>query len=531
MPQNIQIAKVKMFKAAAKGEKMLGVNKVPMRQDDEPKRVLDPKRRERLEGMRNLDVLNHKKERLLILLVEKLVIKYGNAHRLLIESFVENFINSGAQQITAEDLARLERDVSTAVNSFKKKNPKLKNISNSNTVKNIDTRSDNGLVNNNDNATKESGLTSPTPPPPGSEWQVIQAYQVLQDEKKTKSEQEFMKNKKVNFRKDLDHQMKLRNEVQKSNANDDSEYAAYIYKDIEKYRSEEQYKKNIINKKHHDELAIREAQIADQNRRRAEEKAKQDEFDKNNLKMAADKIEEEKQKVLTMRQLEKENQHRITLENEENQRLRDIEKKKEADEDQRLMREYAAKLDREAFERDNAFKARMEQMAKFGSKFANEGAGKKQREFEIKMEQLLLKEQQQKEERDARAEAKKKEDARIRTLLALKENEKLTERKRKEAALQRVEDEKYANLAKKIGEDFKAEQVKLKHDEHEYHAHYRKVLNDQMEIIKNTKAVSKYGMADREKALNSETLKKIIDDPVYPKIISKLVISTTSAKS
>ena len=530
MPQNIQIAKVKMFKAAAKGEKMLGVKQVPMR-DDEPKRILDPKRREKLEGLRSLDVLNHKKERLYILLVEKLAIKYGNAHRLLIESFVENFINSGAQQITADDLARLEKDVSSAVSIFKKKNPKLKNISSSsNMIKTNDTK----IVNDSSNdgngvATNDSVLLSP--PPPGSEWQVIQAYQVMQDEKKTKAEQELMKNKKLNFRKDLDSQMKLRNEVKKMNADDDTDYAAYIYKDIEKFRSEEESKKNVIHKKHHDELAIREAQIADQNRRRAEDKARQDQFDRNNLKLAADKIEEEKQKMLMMRQQERENQHRITLENEENQRLRDIEKKKEAEEDQRLMREYAAKLDREAFERDNSFKARMEQMAKFGSKFANEGAGKKQREFEIKMEQLLLKEQQQKEERDSRAEAKKKEDARIRTLLALKENEKLKERKRKEAELQRIEDEKYANLAKKIGEDFKAEQIKLKHDEHEYHAHYRKVLNDQMEIIKNTKAVSKYGMADREKALNSETLKNIMQDPTYPKIISKLVISTTSAKS
>ena len=43
MPRNIQVARVKMFKAAAKGEKMAGVKSVPMREDDEPKRTLDPK--------------------------------------------------------------------------------------------------------------------------------------------------------------------------------------------------------------------------------------------------------------------------------------------------------------------------------------------------------------------------------------------------------------------------------------------------------------------------------------------------------
>ena len=52
MPRNIQVAKVKMFKAAAKGERMAGVKPVPMREDDEPKRTLDPKRRAKLETLR-----------------------------------------------------------------------------------------------------------------------------------------------------------------------------------------------------------------------------------------------------------------------------------------------------------------------------------------------------------------------------------------------------------------------------------------------------------------------------------------------
>jgi len=352
MPRNIQVAKVKMFKAAAKGERMAGVKPVPMREDDEPKRTLDPKRRAKLETLRQQDVLNHKKERLYILLVEKLAIKYGNVYRVLIETYVENFMNEGKEQITAEDLARLEKDVSIAVNNFKKKNPKLKSINSNSNLRAIDNTNsnDNKTDNNNNNVTRNdsSSLLSPPPPPPGSEWQVIQAYQVIQDEKRTKAEQDLMRNKKLNFRKDLDNQMKLRNDVKKLNNDGDKEYASYIYKDIENWRTEEKAKNDVIHKKHHDELAIREAQIADQNKRRAEEKAKQEQFDRNNLKMAADKIEEEKQKVIMMKEKEKENQHRITLENEENQRLRAIEKAKEAEEDQRLMREYAAKLDREA---------------------------------------------------------------------------------------------------------------------------------------------------------------------------------------
>ena len=55
-----------------------------------------------------------------------------------------------------------------------------------------DNKTDN---NNNNNVTRNdsSSLLSPPPPPPGSEWQVIQAYQVIQDEKRTKAEQDLMR--------------------------------------------------------------------------------------------------------------------------------------------------------------------------------------------------------------------------------------------------------------------------------------------------------------------------------------------------
>jgi hypothetical protein len=92
--------------------------------------------------------------------------------------------------------------------------------------------------------------------------------------------------------------------------------------------------------------------------------------------------------------------------------LHEIHKKEQMEEDQRLQREYALKLQREQEAREAAFKARMDILDHFFEKSKEEGAGKLEREEQIRTELLLLKNQTEKEARDALNE-KLKEDARV----------------------------------------------------------------------------------------------------------------------
>ena len=92
--------------------------------------------------------------------------------------------------------------------------------------------------------------------------------------------------------------------------------------------------------------------------------------------------------------------------------LHEIHKKEQMEEDQRLQREYALKLQREQEAREAAFKARMDILDHFFEKSKEEGAGKLEREEQIRTELLLLKNQTEKEARDALNE-KMKEDARV----------------------------------------------------------------------------------------------------------------------
>ena len=95
--------------------------------------------------------------------------------------------------------------------------------------------------------------------------------------------------------------------------------------------------------------------------------------------------------------------------------LHEVHKLEEAEEDKRLQREYALKLEREQIARENAFKARMDVLDKFFLKSKEEGAGKHQRDEELRTELLLLKNQAEKEARDTLKE-RQKEEARVKRI-------------------------------------------------------------------------------------------------------------------
>jgi hypothetical protein len=81
----------------------------------------------------------------------------------------------------------------------------------------------------------------------------------------------------------------------------------------------------------------------------------------------------------------------------------------------------------------------MEVLEKWSAKFQTEGAGKKQRDAEIRFEQLLLKEQQKKEREDLEREQKRENDRRQRDIDALRDNKLILERRAKDAERDRVE--------------------------------------------------------------------------------------------
>lgn len=496
---SLKSPKIQLFGTVKLGP--ISPSKVPFRERDVRTRPVLGQKREQLESLLEREKTKAKRDRIGHVLIQKLIDKFGSKNKPIITFFVDEFLNSN-DKITSEDLNALEKEVINAINA--------KNTSTFQTKNSTD--SDNNITTNQNNPEESNRAKTPAPPP-GTEWVAIMTYNNIIAEEKERKEKEKLRNDKVAFKKNLEDHIQKSKDLKGSDKFQDKNFAEYIKKDVEKYHIEEQKKQAAIKKRYHDELELQKLQIKDHQRRLEQEREELRKAEEYNLQLAREALEKENQKILNIKKREQDNQKIVSQENEENKRYREIQKKLEADEDQRLMREYAAKLDREASERENMFKKKMEEMAKHGSKFETDGAGKVMREERLREEQLLLKEQKKKEEDDLAKELKKKEDSRIRQQLAMVENQRQIEEKKKAADKAKEADmalsEKYKNDSDSYKKDMDNNYRNLKEKRLNYREVLYKQMDDGQKLDKNLT-----GISAKEKELNKSILDKVTKDPL-----------------
>lgn len=538
----------------------LSPGKVPYRKDvDDVKNtkksslILDGKRRQ-LESILNTEKTKEERGKLGCVLIDRLMKKFGSKHSTLITFFVEEFLTSHAS-ISNDDITKLEKEISNALdmkgsdiqtttNIFNSNNNEQKQyeVNNNNYAENVritNLSTINDIVNyvyylQNNNPVVSTSVNEniPSRPQSGSEWQVINAYQLILSEEKSKQERELMRSKKMNFKKSLDDHIKESEKVN-SKIENTEEYVSKMLTDIEKYNLEEKLKFEKIRKKNADESALRQLQVVEKNKKLALEKEEMLLADKLRIERNLQLQKEEQAKIARIRKEKLDAQSIIQAENAENERLKQAQKLKDAEEDQLLMKAYADKLDRESEDRENAFKNRMLKDSKRGEKFENEGAGKAIREEQIKTERLLLKEQLLKAERDHNHEMKKLEDQKKRTQTQLMYNETMIEKKKAEIEKQRLQDIAYKEQALQNAEMFK----KSEHDKYleskRKQELYRDMLGLQVNDF-NKRKVQHKGMDPIEKQINYSTLKEITEEPlVLSRVMHRMRLSKnaqTSAK-
>ena len=203
--------------------------------------------------------MKKKRERLCSVLIQKLVVKYGHSNELVITALVDQFVEEKAQ-IKPEDLAKLEKEVVLSLRARAQSKGKSNDASDfggpSSTSASASTSS-NAIsstkplsVSNSKQTISESKTDidiDPSllkPPPAGSEWKVIAAYQELVSEEKNRAEKELARKKKTDFKKALDDHISNAQEYKKKHLDSsDKAYNEHIRKDIEKFHSEEALKR------------------------------------------------------------------------------------------------------------------------------------------------------------------------------------------------------------------------------------------------------------------------------------------------
>eukprot|EP01036_Dinobryon_divergens_P025147 gene25147-33667_t len=458
----------------------------------------------RLQLMSILDRENTKSrmDRIGNVTVQKLAAKFGRDQTPIITFFVEDFLSTN-ETIEPEDLSIIEKEIRNAISAKAEAEFKSSTKLNAEVAYKSEAES----------FRETSSLPRMEKPPPGSEWLTIMTYNSYLAEERERLEREKVRNNKIQFKRDLDEHISKAKVAQGNSKMDDAKYAELIKKDIERYHEEERLKTIMIKKKYHDELEQQKQQIRDHQKRLDAEREVLRLEEEKNLRIAQEMLAKENETLQQLKKREAEMRVIVMRENDENNRIHELQRQRIAEEDRRLMQEYSAKLDRELADRENAFQKKMQDMAAHGSKFENEGAGKAMREERLREEKLLLREQKRKEELDAAREKQKLDERMGRTRAAMLENTRQLEQKKKIAEYERDQDLQLREKFKNDVEAYHKSVIDERNEDKKKRLQYREVLLKQADEFAKVDR-NLVGISEKERELNKPILKKMTEDPL-----------------
>jgi len=509
------------------------VASVPYRKSERtgPPKV-DP-RKKQLERYLAKEEQRSKKGRLSEILVQRLQNKYpGSMNKIVIISFVEEFIATH-DRVSEQDLVALERDVREAVKNTAARQKALKAKGNEDTtargavVDNVAAEgAANGTLKKSESGASRGGEgnNGPNSPSitPGQEWVVLQGYNLVKADEDKRQEEEKARKKKSDFKSQLDEHVAIARKLKESENADENKYYKHIMSDIDKWRAEEKAKAEVIEKKAQVQLAIQKEQMALKKERLASEKAKEYSDANRDIQRIRKEVEDEEMAIQEQKRADLERNAKVKALNDKNLILKEEAKKKLQEEDTARMKEAMARQLKEEKDREAAFENRMKEMEKYGAKFAEEGAGKKQREMEIEMERIQIRDQMAKyaadEAREAEKERKRKEDIKH----TLDYNQNIIDRRKREAEEQAEADRRYQNFLKSELDAWKQSEQNKIEERKKKNLDYRAML-DEHNRIRATKDVNLTGMGQIELEINGQMLRKVTQDSsLYDKIQNKL---------
>jgi len=491
---------------------------------------LSESRRKKLQSLQDREALKGRRARLQAMLIQKLVQKYGQKNgqkSRCIEKLVKSFVDK-TDTVTEESLIKLEDNVRDT----------LKNLPASSSTTNLTSaRGDRNLESStslpqiNTARTNQPEDTPAENMPAGllNEWTLLDMVKSIENEEFLKNEALRLHERKKVFKAELDKQMKVQQEKDQVEVDEDLKYAKYQNDMITKWKSAQEITKKKKHDKLQEEKAIRLAQIAD--RENLKKLEIQERLEREKKEIEAVKRELKRQEEL---QLDKKKEERLRLleQEEENKKERLRRSKRaaeEAEEDVRLMMAHKEKLEREELARATAFKERMDKIYQQGQKWANEGAGKKKADDERKLELIILKEAAKKEAADAERERRDKEARRNNSIKMQEENKKIMEERKRLEELERLEEQKYAQQFRKEGEDYTKAEKERRRAIREKQNKQSQILLNQMEEAESFRRAAI--MSEAEKKINHSVLSRLQNDnAMLAKIQEKLCAPMLAAK-
>jgi hypothetical protein len=435
-----------------------------------------------------------------------------------IKALVHKFVAS-RNQINANDLSELENEVRDLMKNRKNKQQNATNLPGMNSNPENDDNKEGGIFRTTASGTRlepcECDNCLVGKPclvlPKGREWEALNMFQAYQAGIKDMRDKEAHKKKQQELKAALDAQVREQNLRFQNEKSEDRDYLKFISNDLKKFNDENQAKLERENTKHARERSFWEAQINDDNARHQREKEKMIREEQRDLRRMQKKVSEEQRLIQEKKDKEAQIHRAIMNENAKNKLLHQERMAQERAEDNRVMEEYANRLDAEEKRRQDAFAKRMSDLEKIVQMADDGPVGKGRRDQERREEELLLKQQLAKDEADARRERNDLQAKLERNRVMAAHNKQLLEEQEKLKREAKEKDKGYSEHYKRVGREYQAEVSRSKQAEVEKCLRQRKVLQDQID----SKRRLEEDMNMVERSINHDTINDIRKDVTF----------------
>lgn len=461
--------------------------------------------------------LRNNKAKLAQVICQKLSNRFKRVPKADIKVIVHKFVST-KNQINAEDLSELENQVRTLMQNRKKNKQDNSNLPGA-TSKPEEDDSKNSLFTHSPSGTRLQPCQCDNcligkkclVLPKGREWETLTMFQAYQAGIKDQTDKEASKRKQQELKAALDLQVLEAKMRYQSEKNEDREYLQYISNDLKKFNDENQAKLERENAKYAREKSYWEKQIMEDNAMRQRENDHMLQMEKRDLRIMQQKIAEEERKKKEKKDAEAALHRSILEENARNKRLHNERMLEERAEDNRVMEEYANRLDAEEKRRQDAFNKRMHDLERIVQMADDGPVGKGRRDQERQEEELLLKQQLAKDEKDALRERNDIQAKLERNREMAAQNKKLLEEQDKIKKAEIEKDKSYSEQFKRAGLEYKAQVIRDKKVHQEKRMRQRKVLQDQMDSKRRVEE----DMNGVERSINYDTINHIRDDLTF----------------
>ena len=265
---------------------------------------------------------------------------------------------------------------------------------------------------------------------------------------------------KTEFKAELDAQVFRNSFKSGEDKAADQKYLAEQARMLQEWKKTQEEKTAAITNRMMEEKKVREQQIAARKAAREAERNERQTREEKELALCRREIQRQQQNALSKKEAERERLKNVRIENAKENAIRATRAAAEAAEDQRLMNEYKAKLDKEESDRASAFARRMARLEQFSQKSGTEegGAIYQQQKAEREFEELVLKEALKKDQADEDRERSDKEKLRMNKIRMAHENKMLMMAKKQAKDAANADEANYANRFRREGEEYLREE-------------------------------------------------------------------------